>query len=167
MRSNDTDAEVEVGDDGNGPWLRVTTHIQPLTDMEAMSVRGTLASQWFDTTFRSGMKQANLTVIGDRVWSITSPAPAYVFPEERNLTAKQRAERQGNASAKANETLSSVLDLKKRPKVNLSDPASVAAANANGTEAEKSGALAGGKVSVAILGAHVALLLGGAAMLLL
>lgn len=176
MRSNDTEAEVEVGDDGPKALIRVTTHIQPLTDMEAMSVRGTLGSQWFDSTFRSGMKQANLTVIGDRVWSITSPAPAYVFPEERNLTAKQRAEKQGNATAKANATLSGVIDLKKRPKVNISDPESVkraaaeeaAAANgsANGTDAAKSGA----RGTAAVFGAaavHVGLLVGGAAMLIL
>jgi hypothetical protein len=167
MRSNDTEAEVEEGDDGPRPLIRVTTHIQPLTDMEAMSVRGTLASPWFDSTFRQGMKQANLTVIGDRVWSITSPAQAYVFPEERNLTAKQRAEKQSNASAKANETLSTVLDLKKKPKVNLSDPASVAAANNASAEAAKSGA---GQAAFGVVGAaaaHAALLVGAAAMLIL
>jgi len=66
MRSNDTDAVVVTGVDDGGPkaLIRVTTHVQPLTDMEAMSVRGTLGSAWFDSTFRSGMKQANLTVIG-------------------------------------------------------------------------------------------------------
>jgi len=169
MRSNDTEATIETGDDGPKALIRVTTHIQPLTDMEAMSVRGTLASPWFDSTFRQGMKQANLTVIGDRVWSITAPAQTYVFPEERNLTAKQRAEKQGNASAKANATLSSVLDLKNRPKVNLSDPESVKAANnASGNGTAKSGAGAATPAAVfGVVAAHAGLLVGAAAMLIL
>ena len=107
------------------------------------------------------------------MWSITSPANAYVFPEERNLTAKQRAEKQGNASAKANETLSSVLDLKKRPKVNLSDPTTVGAAagnaSANGT-ADEEAAESGAAAAATILGAaavHAVLLAGAAAMLIL
>lgn len=108
------------------------------------------------------------------MWSITSPANTYVFPEERNLTAKQRAEKQGNASAKANETLSSVLDLKKRPKVNLSDPTTVGAAasgnaSGNGT-AEAEPAASGAAAAATILGAaaaHAALLAGAAALLIL
>ncbi len=81
-----TAANIEVVPDGPKATLAVTTNIQPLTDMEAMSVKGTLASDYFTTTYNSGCSGAGLRIVDQPDASITDVKDPFEFPKSKNGT---------------------------------------------------------------------------------
>jgi len=82
-----TAAKIDVVPDGPKATLAVTTSVQPLTELEAMSVQGTLGSDYFSTTYNAGCAGAGLTIVDQPTGTITTVKEPYVFPST-NTTAK-------------------------------------------------------------------------------